>query len=248
MRLRDLIVAGLALALPARAGEISGTVRLAGRPPPIAFREVAHDTDVCGERPRPLRVLVLGADQAVRGAIVYLGATDRGVPDRPTGSVPAVLDQRDCEFAPRVQMARSGAPLIVRNSDPTLHIVRVDSMSGTNAQKTLLTVATPYAGFEKKYQLANFREPTLLRATNLNGHDWMTAYIAVMPHPWAALTDAGGRYVLRDVPSGAYKLYAWHEALGTLTRDVQVANGQPVTLDLEFRAARAPRSSVAGGR
>ena len=44
-----------------------------------------------------------------------------------------------------------------------LFMVRIDSMSGTNAQRTLLKAATPYAGYEKTYQLANFREPRSCR-------------------------------------------------------------------------------------
>jgi hypothetical protein len=67
-----------------------------------------------------------------------------------------------------------------------------------------------------------------------NGHEWMAAYVAVLPHPWAALTDENGRFTLRNVPPGAHKLYAWHEVLGTLTREATVSGSRSTTVDFEF--------------
>ena len=215
---------------------ITGTVRLKGKPPTIPTVASALDPDVCGSGLRATRELLLGPNQSVRNVIVYLdGPPQAGAADTTNSTV--TLDQRDCEFVPRIQIGRSGAPLLLRNSDPVLHVVRIDSMSGTNAARTLLQVATPYAGYGKIYRLANFREPTLLHVTSANNDDWMAAYVAVMPHPWAALTDESGRFTLRDVPSGPHKIYAWHEALGTLTREVRVNGGHDITLDLEYATA-----------
>jgi hypothetical protein len=215
---------------------ITGTVCLKGNPPAIPRIESASDPDVCGSGPRATRELLLGSNQTVRNVIVYLdGPIQNGDSNATNSSI--TLDQRDCEFVPRIQIARSGAPLLLRNSDPVLHVVRIDSMSGTNAAKTLLEVATPYAGYGKVYRLANFREPTLLQVTSANNYEWMAAYIAVMPHPWAALTDENGRFTLHDVPAGRHKIYAWHEALGTRTREFHVSGGRDAVVDFEFTTA-----------
>jgi hypothetical protein len=213
-------------------GVISGTVRLVGPAPSIPTMTPLADFDNCGNEARHMQSLSLGADQAVRDVIVYLDGYPQNGGSGTNGSI--VLDQRNCEFVPRIQIARSGAPLILRNSDAVLHVVRIESMSGTNGSRTLLQAAMPYAGYEKTYQLANFREPTLLHASAGNGHEWMAAYIAVLPHPWAALTDENGRFTLRNVPPGAHKIYAWHEVLGTLTRDVTVNGNRSTTVDFEF--------------
>jgi hypothetical protein len=213
-------------------GVISGTVRLIGPVPSIPTLTPLADFDNCGTEARQTQSLSLGANQAVRDVIVYLdGYTQNGGSGT---NERVILDQRNCEFVPRIQIARSGVPLILRNSDPVLHVVRIESMSGTNGSRALLKAATPYAGYEKTYQLANFREPTLLHVSAGNGHEWMAAYIAVMPHPWAALTDENGRFTLRNVPPGAHKIYAWHEVLGTLTRDASVNGNHPTTVDFEF--------------
>ncbi len=127
--------------------------------------------------------------------------------------------------------------LTLRNSDPILHVVRIDLMSSTNEQRMILRAATPYAGFEKVYHLANFREPTLLQVTSGNGHEWMAAYIAIMPHPWVALTDENGRFTLHNVPAGTHKIYAWHEVLGTMISEVRVDSERGVVTDFRFSSA-----------
>jgi hypothetical protein len=214
-------------------GVISGTVRLLGPAPNIPTIQPEADFDACGTEPRPTKLLALGTNQAVRDVIIYLAGSVQGSASTGTNDA-VVLDQRNCEFVPRIQIARTGAPLILRNNDPVLHVVRIEAMSGTDEHRTLLKAATPYAGYEKTYQLANFREPTLLRVTSANGHEWMAAYIAVLPHPWAALTDENGRFVIHHVPPGAQKIYAWHEVLGVLTQEVKLNGNHAAVVDFEF--------------
>ena len=216
---------------------ISGTIRLVGTPPNIPTVLPQTDFDMCGSVARTTQSLLLGTNQTVRNVIVYLAGYTQNNPVNGTNDA-IIVDQRDCEFVPRIQIARSGVPLILKNSDPILHVVRIDLMSSTNAERLLLKTATPYAGYERIYQLANFREPTLLQVTSANGHEWMAAYIAVLPHPWAALTDENGRFTLRNVPAGAHKIYVWHEALGTMAREVRVNNEGSTTADFQFSTVR----------
>jgi hypothetical protein len=217
-------------------GTISGTVRLVGSPPSIPTFLPQMDFDTCGSAARSTQSLLLGPSQTVRNVIVYLAGYAQNSPGNGTNNA-VVVDQRDCEFVPRIQIARSGAPLILKNNDPILHVVRIDLMSSTNGSRTLLKTATPYAGYEKLYQIANFREPTLLQITSGNGHEWMAAYVAVLPHPWAALTDENGRFTLHNVPAGAHKIYAWHEVLGTLVHEVHVNGEGSATADFQFSTA-----------
>ena len=167
-------------------------------------------------------------NQPVARAIVYLGAGSGGTP-----ATYAVLEVRDGMLQPHVQTTVRAAVLVLRNDDPTLRVVRVDVLNGTNVPVRVVTQAMPYAGFQKAFALDGFRDTTLLRVTGGNGED-MAAYIAVLPHPWAALTDETGRFSMTGVPAGAYKLFVWHEALGVLVRDVRVTANRATTADLAF--------------
>jgi hypothetical protein len=183
------------------------------------------DLTVCGAAVRAL--------SPVREALVFLDAppSDRGLTN-----LAVTLDQRDCDFAPRFQWGRSGAPLIVRNRDPVLHVTRFESWRGTNAPASWWSVAAPYAGFVTTNALPVVREPTWLRAGNVNGHDWMQAWIAVVPHPWATLTDARGEFTLRAVPVGPQTVWVWHPLLGARALPVTVQTGTTTRIELVLPA------------
>jgi hypothetical protein len=170
----------------------------------------------------------VGTNQPVAGAIVYLGAGSGGTP-----VTNAVVEVRDGVLQPHVQVTGRTATLVLRNTDPTLRVVRIDVLNSTNAPVRVLTQAMPYAGFQKAFALEGFRDTTLLRVTGGNGEE-MAAYVAVLPHPWTALTDEGGHFTIAGIPAGTYKLFVWHEALGVLTRDVRVPANRATTADLTF--------------
>lgn len=228
-----LVTTSVSIAAADPSGTIKGTALLNGKPPTVRTVVPRHDEAVCGATPRPLQVLELGPNQTVRNAIVYLDSNSlNGRAGQPVQ--PAVIDQSGCVFSPRIQVAHDGAALILKNSDPVLHVLRITSLSSTNRPSALLDVATPYAGYEKEFQLTHFRQPTLLHVANTNGRPWMVAYIAVMPHRWAVLTDANGGFELRDVPVGVHTLHVWHEVLGVQSQQVTVTPGQPVTVDVRY--------------
>jgi hypothetical protein len=68
----------------------------------------------------------------------------------------------------------------------------------------------------------------------------MRAYIIVTEHPYAAVTNADGDFVLDHVPPGRYTLCLWHERLGALKTPVSVTIGQAVSLKLLFSPQLSP--------
>ncbi|NQU10319.1 hypothetical protein HQ590_05990 [bacterium] len=229
-----LVLAG---AVPAaeHGGEITGTVRLAGPAPKVKYYAVERDRAVCGGSSRPVQALRLGPGQTVADAIVYLEGGRSVVSRR---AAPAILDMQHCDFRPRIQVVRSDTPLVIRNSDPLLHVVRIDVVGATGPPQTVMRLAAPYAGYEKRLDLRAYQRSSLLRISGENGHGWMTAYLAVLPHPWAAVTDADGRFAITDVPAGRHRLFVWHERLGTMTRLVDLPRARGVEVTLEFSATR----------
>ncbi len=76
-------------------GTISGTVRLVGTAPRISSVLPRMDFDMCGTVARPTQSLLLGTNQTVRNAIVYLAGYAQSNPSLGTNDT-IVLDQRDC--------------------------------------------------------------------------------------------------------------------------------------------------------
>ena len=62
----------------------------------------------------------------------------------------------------------------------------------------------------------------------------MRAWVVVAEHPFYAVTNDQGEFVLENVPPGEYTLQVWQESLGTVTQDVTVREegGTPVTVEM----------------
>ena len=171
------------------------------------------------------------ASQPVPNAIVYLGGQ---LPALTGDRQPALVDAQNGRLSPRVQIATSGAVLVLQNSDPVLRVVRVEEIGGESKPRVLRRVAMPYAGFEKRFSLPTVTETRLLRVLGENGDEGQVAYLAVFPHTQATLTDAHGRFRIAGAAAGQYPIYVWQEVLGTLTGRVTVPRTGEVTVEFQF--------------
>ena len=206
------------------ADGVYGQVTLSGPVPKLAPRPVKADVAICGAADRPSPALVLGKSREVANVFVWLEGASGG--DLPKG--PFRIDQKNCTFAPYVQVVSKGAPVVVMNSDPVLHNVHATTVKGDG----LFNKAIPIKGQSFK---ETFTTPGVVRI-KCDVHPWMTAWLFVADSPFASVTDREGRYSFPGVAPGTYRLHAWHELLGEKVRSVAVpANGiarADVTLSL----------------
>ena len=149
-----------------------------------------------------------------------LGTATFPVPDEP-----AVMEQKGCQYKPHVLAMRAGQKLNVVNSDATTH--NIHPMPNNNRE---WNVSQP-KGVPVEQVFA--REEVAI-SVKCNIHPWMRSYIAVLKHPYFAVTGKDGRFELKDLPPGTYTLQAWHEKLGTKTQKITVAEGAPPTVEFVF--------------
>ncbi len=209
---------------------LSGRVLYQGSLPVDQSVPVHKHREFCGER-RAVgrhRVSQLGE---VENAVVILEAEAETLPLPGTEQAVAILDNRGCEFLPRVQVARPLATLEVRNSDPILHSAHAYLEDG----RTAFHVALPHFRDRTRTQLP---QAGLLRIECDVGHTWMRAYILISSSPFSAVTGGEGTFEIRGIPPGRYRLLAWHEAFGKIEREVNLAQGEQSTLTLVFGATR----------
>ena len=190
-------------------GTIKGTVILKGTPPAPEMITVAADTASCGKT-KTLSSLTIGTNQGVKDTIVGLeGVTQGRKLDR---TVHVELDQLKCEYAPHILIVPKGATVQFVNSDSILHNIHAyDLQSKTDAQigpKTLFNMALPIKGMKIAKPMS---QSGLVRMLCDAGHPWMNAYVLVTEHPYFAITDENGNFVLNGVPPGTYTITMWHE-------------------------------------
>ena len=117
------------------------------------------------------------------------------------------IDQPCCMFVDRVTCARVGDTLVVKNSAAINH--NFFWASDNNGQ---LNVNIPAGGkhvFAKP--LAAEGPPIQYKCTI---HPWMDGYVRVFDHPYYAVTDADGKFAIKNAPVGKYRVVYWHEAAG----------------------------------
>src|SRR3954470_24068204 len=178
----------------------------------------------------------------VSDAVVYAEGGNSGSAKRQ-----AVIDQRDKQFVPYVSAVQVGTSVLFPNKDNIRHHV----YSFSAAKKFELPL---YAGVPA--------EPVVFDKVGFvtlgcNIHDWMIAYVAVLPTPYFQATRQDGRAVLKDLPAGQYTVQVWHPALKgqpeSFAQRVDIGGGTKsllFTLPLkhDLRAKRAPGLTTGGYR
>jgi hypothetical protein len=64
-------------------------------------------------------------------------------------------------------------------------------------------------------------------------HPWESGVILVTPSRYFDTSGASGRYEIRDVPSGRYRLRTWSEPLASVERIVVVTAGESTAIDID---------------
>jgi len=181
--------------------------------------------------------------EPVSDAVVYASGSATGSPSKKR----TVVDQRDKQFVPYVTAVQVGTPVLFPNSDNIRHHV----YSFSPAKKFELPL---YSGVPA--------EPVVFDKVGFvtlgcNIHDWMIAYVAVLPTPFFQVTRNDGRAVLKDLPPGHYTVETWHPALKgqpeALAQNLDLsasAKNLSFTLPLkaDVRAKRAPGLTTGGYR
>ncbi len=205
-------------------GSLSGQVLFDGQTPPPVALPVHKNRAVCGDS-RPDESLLIDTHGGLKNVVVILDGVHAGK-NRP--SLPALLDNKHCAFVPRVQTVAVGQPLTLRNSDGILHNVHARQ----SGYETIFNLGLPYWS-EKTYRLT---QPGRLLIDCDVLHTWMRAYIIVTDHPYTAVTDAAGRFIISHIPAGKYGLRLWHERLGEQTQSVAVLTAQETHVRLTYTA------------
>lgn len=207
---------------PTGSGKIEGNVLFTGNPPPPEEWGGSRNAD-CATKHDKMIQLVKVADGKLADAFVYVkDGLPPGTYDVPTTKVS--LDQKNCEFEPRVFGVVAGQEIEAGNSDAFMH----------NVKSSEFNQGFPSAGVKRSLKL---NEEKLMSKILCDVHPWMQAYAGVMSHPYFAVTKADGTFSLSGLVDGTYTVAAWHEKLGTIeVKDVKVTAAAPGKVDLTYAA------------
>jgi plastocyanin len=152
---------------------------------------------------------------------------------------PAVMDQKNLEFLPRVLVVAAGTRVEFPNNDSVSH--QVYSFSAAKHFQLPL-----YKG--EVHPPITFDRPGLV-VLGCNIHDAMVGYIYVTDAPYFGTTGAGGNLQLKGLPAGDYRVAIWSPFIAdpseSLTRTVHIDGSESATtrvqLSLALRALPEPK-------
>lgn len=176
------------------------------------------------ENPLRSETLLVSDDGGLKNVFVYVKEGVTGAFDPPKD--PVVLNQEGCRYVPHVFGIQVGQDLVVRNSDETLHNVKI--LAKANQEKN---ITQPKKGDETRIR---FDRPEVMVSFQCNVHTWMGAYAGVLAHPFFAVSADGGTFEIKNLPPGRYTIEAWHESLGTQTTTVEIGAGQTRAVEFVF--------------
>ena len=197
-------------------GTIHGTVHLVGDASKAVEMPITKDEKVCGKK-KPSPRLTVGKNGGVQNAVISLMGIDEGKKAEAPKVYP--LNQTKCEYAPHVLILPQGSSMEIVNNDPIMHNVHAYDL--LTASKTVFNIAQPIKGQRMPINPKMVKAPGLMLETCDAGHPWMSAYVIIAEHPYYALTDANGKFVLSDVPAGTYTLRMWHEGVAIVTTEME---------------------------
>lgn len=215
----------------AGGGTVEGVVRFEGDRPEPDRIIIGKDNHVCGDghvTPDPIK---LGSDGGLKDAVVFIRNIAAG--KKPPAAGEAKVVQEDCAFAPYVQVLPKGVELTILNKDPLLHNIHAYELIG-RARRTLFNIAQPAAGQVDRH-LLELRRGDIVEI-DCDAHNWMSAWIYTLDHPYHAIADSDGRFEIGEVPPGAYEIAAWHPALGERTAKVALDAKGKSSIDFRYSA------------
>jgi hypothetical protein len=232
-------------------GGLKGTVTMKGPPiPPKRFNLVLNpDPYFCGRISdgkgwRLAPMTPVGSNHALQGAIVYLRDIEKG---KPVSVSRRFMKIQNCVFIPYIEVMQTGETLHVENWDPVQHKLEVFLTSSEGALQIFGSDLKPHLDNRKSDYLSEGKtgtpQPGLQQFFRIDQpgifffrchfHEYMESWSVVVPHPYYAMTNESGEFVISDIPPGSYTLMVWHP-LSTVEIPIHIDAHDELTLDVEL--------------
>jgi hypothetical protein len=200
-------------------GDLTGTFIYDGPTPPPIPLKIDKDIEVCGKHNLVDESLVVGPKGELANVLIFL-YSDSTPPIHESYAAAAdaevLLDNEKCRFSPHVALLRTTQTLVLGNKDSVGHNTKVDTFTNVPINPLIP------AGSQLKHK---FPAPERLPATvSCSIHPWMTAKLVIKDHPYMAITDANGKFVMKNVPAGTWTFQAWQSVYLSKVK----VNGSPV--------------------
>ena len=139
-------------------------------------------------------------------------------------ATPAVMDQKNMKFVPRVLPVVVGTTVKFTNSDTVAHNVFSPDHDKYN-------LGTFGPGLSKDHAFAKCATFPCAYVQLCMIHPEMEGFIVVVQNPYVATTNDAGQFTIQGVPAGQYQVAVWHPKSKAPAKAVTVVAGKAATVD-----------------
>ncbi len=144
----------------------------------------------------------------------------------PAPKTPFLLDQIGCHYTPHMIAVMAGQPIVIRNSDSTLH--NIHPLPKVN---TPFNIGMPLKGMEQTRVFAKPEGPFHVKC---DVHPWMSGYVAVFSHPFFGVSNAQGVVEIANLPAGTYTVESWQEKYGPKFQKITVGANDKKEIEFTY--------------
>jgi hypothetical protein len=214
-------------------GSITGQFVIDGEAPKLtlvvkAGDATVKDSAVCAAADVPDDSLVVDPEtKGIQHIFLYLPKATDVHPDlKASKAKEVVFDQKGCRFTPHTLLVRTDQVVVVKSADACAHNTHTFPIRGTAVNFLLAP------NDRKGVPVPNKIPETLPSEVKCDIHPWMSARWLILDHPYAAITDAKGKFLIADLPAGEHTFRVWHERVGYINRELKVQVESGKTTDI----------------
>jgi hypothetical protein len=202
--------------------------------------------DAKGEK-RLLKEVEVGKDGGLKGAVVAIqGITDEKFVAEFKGQD---VDAELCEFKPYTTVVvadQKSFRVMNHDADPddpksvkgVLHNPHSFEVLGNNST-TIFNIGLPEKdkGLDKPIKLRKVAQGSVFKLI-CDQHEFMQVWGLPITNPYYAIAGEDGKFEIKDIPAGKYKLVAWHPALNgkkVMEQEIEVKDGAQANAKFEFK-------------
>jgi len=196
-------------------GTITGVATWKGEVPELPPIEVETDMIACGKEAKSQALQVNPKNNGVPYVLVYLERVEKG-------KAPADkywLNMEACQFKEHIFPFVRSQVMAMVNHDRFFH--NLHFFNAKNVSLLNVPMPDPDKVIEHKFLRTPLRNETGVMRLLCDAHNNMNAYWVAFDHPYFAVTDADGKFVISGVPAGKYTLVAWHEGYKVIREEAE---------------------------
>src|SRR5262245_7765556 len=195
----------------ATAGAIQGKVLWKGPLPNVrpfevhAYHDYLNAGRLRGEHPNPHAPMIDTESHGIAEVLIRLDGI-KCAQSKPWAHKPVSVEMQadgipvcQGDDRRRIGVVQRGAEVAFINRDPEFHTLRARGAA---------FLSLPFVVADQPI-LRRLDKSGFVDLSEGGGAYWRRAYLVVMDHPYAVLTDKTGHFSVDGVPAGAYRLTAW---------------------------------------